>query len=220
MPDFQETRPRNYVLSASASAVRSPAPGSCLLLDPASPTSSCPSLPDLNSGLVLCCFQHFNVTWTAQGSSDSASRIHISPVGVPAQGKVCFPNQLPCQPSSTFLVEICWIFIARGATERNNLQEWPFWMVPAVQWQYHTCDCLICTMVSVRGFEAGQESKGGGISVPPVSVTVEDCLFCKQRSFFYCFIVLAAVLQPDVPGVGEQPAVSPLRCTEWMWPSN
>uniref|UniRef100_A0A8C3U7U1 Endophilin-B2 n=29 Tax=Passeriformes TaxID=9126 RepID=A0A8C3U7U1_CATUS len=44
VPDFQETRPRNYVLSASASAVRSPAPGSCLPLDTASPTSSCPSL--------------------------------------------------------------------------------------------------------------------------------------------------------------------------------
>lgn len=74
--------------------------------------------------------------------------------------------------------------------------------------------------VRVRGFEAGQESKGGGISLPPVSVTVEVCVFYKQRSFFYCFIVLAAVPQPDVPGVGEQPAVSPLCCTEGMWPSN
>lgn len=92
-------------------------------------------------------------------------------------------------------------------------------MVPAVQWQYHTYDCLICNR-GVRGFEAGQE-KQRWRNLFATSVNNSAGLSILQTEvIFYCFIVLAAVPQPDVPRVGEQPAVSALCCTEWMWPSN
>lgn len=93
-------------------------------------------------------------------------------------------------------------------------------MVPAVQWQYHTCDCLICALVSEsEALKLVKRSKGGGISATSVNNSAGLSIL-QTEVILPCFIVLAAVPQPDVTGVDEQPAVSSLCCTEWMWPSN
>lgn len=80
----------------------------------------------------------------------------------------------------------------------------------------HMCLPDLYCGVRVRGFEAGQE-KQRWRNLSATSVNNSAGLSVLQTEvIFYSFIVLAAVAQPDVPGVGEQPPVSPLCCTEWM----
>lgn len=82
----------------------------------------------------------------------------------------------------------------------------------------HTC--LPDLYHGVRGFVAVQEKqRWRNLSATRVNNSAGFSVL-QTEVIFYHFIVLAAVPQPDVPRVGEQPAVSPLCCTEWMWPSN
>ncbi|XP_065593601.1 endophilin-B2 isoform X1 [Cyrtonyx montezumae] len=119
VPDFQETRPRNYVLSASASAVRL-FPHRCCpsnLFLPLSP-------PDLISDLVLCCFQHFNVTWDAWSSSDSTVRMQVTLLGARFQDLARLLLGLLSTFSPGLLPHLKWepsdsVSIASGATERK-----------------------------------------------------------------------------------------------------
>lgn len=122
MPDFQETRPRNYVLSASASAVRLLPHRCCpsnLFLPLSPPVLRCPSDP------VLCCFQHFNVTWDAQSSSDSIVGMQITLLGVRYQDLTLLLLGLLSSSSPCLFPHLQWessgsVFIASRATERKK----------------------------------------------------------------------------------------------------
>ena len=122
MPDFQETRPRNYVLSASASAVRLLPHRCCpsnLFLPLSPPVFRCPSDP------VLCCFQHFNVTWDAQSSSDSIVGMQITLLGVRYQDLTLLLLGLLSSSSPCLFPHLQWessgsVFIASRATERKK----------------------------------------------------------------------------------------------------